>query len=67
MASCEKNRFAHFARVWTFGPTDTPPHAIGSARLVFDCDLRVTAETHKLTLFYADENALRYRAEPRLN
>jgi len=62
MARCQKDRFAHFARVWTFGPTDATPHAVGSARLIFDCDLRVTAETHKLTLVYDDESGLRYRA-----
>jgi len=62
MARCQKDRSVHFARVWTFGPTDAPPHAVGSARLVFACDLRVTAETHKLTLFYDDESGLRYRA-----
>jgi hypothetical protein len=62
MARCQKDRFAHFARVWTFGPTDAPPHPVSSARLVFDCDLRVTSETHKLTLFYDDENGVRHRA-----
>jgi hypothetical protein len=62
MARCEKEHSVHFARVWSFGPTDTPPHAVGSARLAFACDLRVTAETHKLTLFYDDESGLRHRA-----
>ena len=65
MARCQKDRFAHFARAWTFGPMDAPPHGVGSARLVFDCDLRVTAETHKLTLIYDDEHGLRYRAGER--
>ena len=65
MARCQKDRSVHFARVWTFGPTDAPPHAIGSARLVFACDLRVTAETHKLTLFYDDESGLRHREHER--
>jgi hypothetical protein len=58
MARCQKERSVHFARMWSFGP----PHAIGSARLAFACDLRVTAETHKLTLLYDDESGLRHRA-----
>jgi hypothetical protein len=61
MARCQKDLSVHFARVWSFGPTDSPAHPVGSARLVFACDLRVTAETHKLTLFYDDESGLRHR------
>jgi hypothetical protein len=61
MARCQKDHSVHFARVWSFGPTDAPAHTVGSARLVFACDLRVTAETHKLTLFYDDESGLRHR------
>jgi hypothetical protein len=53
MAQCQKTRTVHFARVWKFGTAE--------ARLVFDCDLRVTADTHELTLFYDDENGVRHR------
>lgn len=58
MARCQRDKSVHFARMWTFGP----PHPVGAARLAFACDLRVTAETHKLTLLYDDESGLRYRA-----
>ena len=61
MGRCTKDKSVQFARVWLFSPDQSPPHPVGAARLVFECDLRVTADTHRLRLVYEDESAVAYR------
>lgn len=60
MAQCRKERYVQFAREWSFAPEQSPPHPRGRARVVFGCDLRVSADSHHLKVVYTDESGLRY-------
>lgn len=61
MRRCIRDRSSHFKRSWFFNPKQSPPHPFGWARLVFDCDLRGPEAKQVLTLFYGDENGIRFR------
>lgn len=62
LAQCRRAKSAHFKRQWLFDLHQSPPHPLGAARLTFACDLRVSAEARSVTLSYADEYGMRYRA-----
>lgn len=62
MTQCRGGRTAHFKRTWIWGPNQSPPHPAGWARIVFNCDMRGTDQTHHLAVFYDDERGFSFRA-----
>lgn len=62
MRQCTLGQTAHYKRGWFFGPRQSPPHPVGWARFVFECDGRGGRLSHLLTLFYDDEQGIRFRS-----